>query len=93
MQKHNRLRSFSEKMDLTIEEKKLNAFKPIWEGIRPSSIMSVLYYFFFCYRRLLYVAVLIFMADLPSVQCLLKLIMTLISLVYVVHTNPHDDRL
>ena len=33
------------------------------------------------------------MAHLPTIQCLLKLVMTVLSLVYVVHTKPHDDRL
>lgn len=53
--------------------------------------MSLAYFSIFCYRRFLYIAVLILMSDFPSIQILLKIVMTLISMSYVLKVKPHDE--
>lgn len=76
---------------MNIEQNHLNAFKPVWEGMRINSKWSLAYFPIFCYRRFLYILVLIFMDSVPAIQVLLKTCMTVVSMVYVIKVKPHDD--
>jgi len=49
----------------TIQEP-IYRFKPIWEGFVPTRRLSLVYYTIFCYRRLLYVVTVVFLAPFPS---------------------------
>jgi hypothetical protein len=57
-----------------------------------NSKMSLAYFSIFCYRRFFYIAVLILLSDFPGIQVILKLLMTLLSMVYVLKTKPHDEK-
>ena len=71
----------------------MNAYKPLWDGIRPDKWSALIYYFIFCYRRMIFIVALIFLNSWPSLQLLSKISMSVLSIVYILQVRPHDINL
>ena len=78
-------------MYLKFKQNQLHRFKPIYDGLDPRKSSGLMYFVIFCYRRLLYIFILVYMKDWPAMQVFTKIYVTLISMFYILKVQPHDD--
>ena len=68
--------------------KRLGQYKPLFEGFKKDSFLALSYYPLYCIRRLIYIAIVIFIEN-SSIQLILKTINTMLSAVYILKVKPH----